>query len=333
MRLPVLGNWPSWLLLAALFVVVAEPRAADPPAPPQAPVAAAQQSHNLAPLWRDVRSGEPGYTTIGGPEGGVLVQSGGETWRELRNGPITFYGGLLLLVVPVSILLFHMAKGKLRLEGERTGRVIVRFNNWERLVHWLTAISFVMLALTGLTMFLGKYLLLPVIGHTAFSWLTAFSKNFHNFLGFLFGASMLLMLITFARDNVWHPSDAQWIRKAGGLIKREHVPSRRFNFGEKTWFWIGVFMLGSAVVASGLALMFPNVFDSRWVMQVANIVHLVAAILVVALSLGHIYMGTAGVEDAYQSMITGEVDELWARQHHELWLQELESRSGKGGGR
>jgi len=328
--------------LLALNLVSAALGQSQPPAgaaPALSPVQVQPpgQGHNLAPLWREVRSGDPGFTTTRGPEAGVLVQPGGETWRQLRNGPITFYGGLLLAAVPLAILLFHMVKGQIKLDGPPTGRVIVRFNNWERLVHWLTAISFVMLALTGLTMFLGKYLLLPVIGHAAFSWFTAFSKNFHNFLGFLFAASLVLMLITFLRDNVWDPCDAVWIRKAGGLIKREHVPSKRFNFGEKTWYWIGVCFLGLTVVVSGLVLVFPNLFDTRWAMQVANITHLIAAILVFALSLGHIYMGTAGVEGAYQSMITGEVDEIWARDHHELWLKEVNEKaaasSNSGGAR
>lgn len=331
-----LGRWLGAAAVAFLVVISSASMALaqQPPAGQGAVQAGAQgaaQPHNLAPLWREVRSGEPGFTTIRGPEAGVLVQSGGETWRELRNGPITFYGGLLLLVVPLAILFFHMVKGQLKLDGPPTGRVIVRFNNWERLVHWLTAISFVMLALTGLTMFLGKYLILPLIGHAAFAWLVAFCKNFHNFLGFLFAVSLVLMLITFLRDNVWDPCDAIWIRKAGGLIKREHVPSKRFNFGEKTWYWFGVCFLGLTVAISGLVLVFPNFFDTRWAMQVANVVHLIAAILAFALALGHIYMGTSGVEGAYQSMITGEVDEIWARDHHELWLQEVNARAAKGG--
>lgn len=327
------------VFLVLTFVSAALGQSQPPPgaSPPllQPQGAAAPQSHNLAPLWREVRSGDPGFTTIRGPEAGVLVQSGGETWRQLRNGPITFYGGLLLAAVPLAILLFHMVKGRIKLDGPPTGRVIVRFNNWERLVHWLTAISFVMLALTGITMFLGKYILLPILGHTLFSWLVAFSKNFHNFLGFLFVVSLVLMLITFLRDNVWDPCDALWIRKAGGLLKREHVPSKRFNFGEKTWYWIGVCFLGLTVAISGLVLVFPNLFETRWAMQVANITHLVAAMLVFALSLGHIYMGTAGVEGAYQSMITGEVDEIWARDHHELWLQEVKEKASaaRGGGK
>jgi len=335
------ASW-RWLCATVLtFLLVVSPfslaAAQQPPAaqPPQTSLQGAAQPHNLAPLWRDVRSGEPGITTVRGPETGVLIQSGGETWRELRNGPITYYGGLLLLVIPIAIALFHMVKGQLKLDSPPTGRVIVRFNNWERLVHWLTAISFVMLALTGLTMLLGKHLILPLVGHAVFAWLVAFSKNFHNFLGFLFIVSLALMLVTFLRDNVWDSCDAIWIRKAGGLIKREHVPSRRFNFGEKTWFWLGVFFLGLTVAISGLVLVFPNYFDMRSTLQLAHVVHLVTAILMFALSLGHIYMGTSGVEGAYQSMITGEVDEVWAQNHHELWLKEVNARSGgqiTGGG-
>ena len=317
------SSWLRALLAAACLqcLFLAGAQAADVPSPTQARGSPAQP-HNAVALWREVRSGEPGITTVRGTESGVLVSPDGNTWRQLRNGPITLYGGTLLLLVGIAITLFHRWKGSIRLEAKPTGRSMARFSNWERRLHWLVAISFVLLALTGLNLLFGKYLLMPVVGHEVFSWLAALGKYVHNFLGFVFATGVILMLATFFRDNFWHPSDAEWIRQAGGLVSRKHVPSRRFNFGEKTWFWFGVGLFGLTMVASGFSLLFPILFETRHALQTAEVVHAIAAICILAMSFGHIYLGTIGVEGAYQSMKTGKVDETWAREHHELWYNQ-----------
>ncbi|MFA6314219.1 MAG: formate dehydrogenase subunit gamma [Sterolibacterium sp.] len=323
-----------FLAVCLLFPVGAQ--AADAPAPAAQPQVQAQKSgqtaaHNSEAYWRQVRSGTPGVTTVRGTETGVLVSPDGNTWRQIRNGPVTFYGSLLVIVVIVAIALFHSRKGMLRLSEKPTGKSLVRFSNWERSVHWVVAISFVCLALTGGNMLLGKYVLMPVIGHTLFSWLAGFGKFIHNFLGVVFSVGAVLMLVTFYKDNIWHPSDAEWIRKAGGLVSREHVPSRRFNFGEKIWFWLGVGLFGLIMMASGLSLLFPNLFETRYAMQTAEVIHSIAATLIFCMSLGHIYLGTIGVEGAYQSIRTGSVDETWAKEHHQLWYDEqVRNKVGKG---
>lgn len=330
------SSWLRAFLLAACLqgMLPASVNAADAAAP--APVAQAQKAgdagaHNAAAYWREVRSGAPGVTTVRGTETGVLVSSDGNTWRQIRNGPVTFYGSLLVILVIVAIALFHSRKGMLRLAGKPTGKTLVRFSNWERSVHWVVAISFVCLALSGGNMLLGKYVLMPVIGHTLFSWLAGFGKFVHNLLGVVFSVGMLLMLATFYKDNFWHASDAEWIRKAGGLVSREHVPSRRFNFGEKIWFWLGVGLIGLIMVGSGLSLLFPNLFETRHALQTAEVVHAIAATLIFCMSLGHIYLGTIGVEGAYQSIRTGNVDETWAKEHHQLWYEEqVQGKPAKG---
>lgn len=328
----------SWLrvsLLAACMWFLASAHAADAPGPPVQVQAQIQKpgvapAHNAEAYWREVRSGTPGVTTVRGTETGVLVSPEGNTWRQIRNGPITFYGSLLVIIVFVAIALFHSRKGMLRLEGKATGKSLVRFSNWERSVHWLVAISFVCLALTGGNMLLGKYILMPIIGHTLFSWLAGLGKFIHNIFGVVFAIGVVLMLATFYKDNFWHASDAEWIRKAGGLVSREHVPSRRFNFGEKAWFWFGVGLFGLTMVASGLSLFFPNLFETRHAMQTAEVIHSIAATLIFCMSLGHIYLGTIGVEGAYQSIRTGSVDETWAKEHHQLWYDEqVQNKLGK----
>ncbi|HYN63740.1 MAG TPA: cytochrome b/b6 domain-containing protein, partial [Candidatus Limnocylindrales bacterium] len=250
------------------------------------------QPGNNAPVWREVRKeGEQHTTTVRGREAGVLVQSAGETWRQLRNGPVTFYGGWLVVLVSVAILAFYFAKGPVKLHDRPSGRLIHRFSSIEQVVHWCTAISFVVLGVSGLIMLFGKYLLLPVIGYTLFAWLTALAKNLHNFVGPFFIVSVLAMIVMWLRDNLPRAYDWQWFRKSWAFFTRgAHIPSGRFNAGEKGWFWFGVVGLSVIVAWSGLILLFPNFDQPRSTMQWAWVWHAVAALLYIAMSLGHIYM-------------------------------------------
>ena len=291
------------------------------------------QPGNNAPVWREVRSGQENYTTVKGREAGVLVQSAGETWRQIRNGPVTFYGGWLVVLVAIAILTFYFAKGPVKLHGKPTGRLIHRFSTVERVVHWSTAISFCVLGLSGLIMFFGKHLLLPVLGYTLFAWLTALAKNLHNFIAPLFIVSVIAMIVLFIKDNLPRAYDLRWFARAWAVMARgEHVPTGRFNAGEKGWFWFGVVGLSIVVSWSGLILLFPNFDQTRAVMQDAWVWHASAAILYIAISLGHIYLGTIGLEGSYQAMRKGYVDEAWAKEHHEYWYDEVKSDKGAGSG-
>ena len=287
------------------------------------------QPLNNAPVWREVRSGQEHFTLAKGPEAGVLIQSEGNTWRQWRNGPITQYGGWVLILVPSAIALFWLVKGTMKLHSGPTGRKVKRFSAFERFAHWGTAITFLVLACTGLAILFGRHVLAPIFGPEFFASLLVVGKLIHNYIGPVFGVFVLLMILTFLRDNVWQACDAIWIKRAGGMLGGDHVPSSRFNFGEKTWFWLGVTFLGLTVVISGLVMDFPNYGWTRSDMQLANMVHGVGAVILLALSFGHIYMGTIGVEGAYQSMKTGYVDETWAREHHEFWHDDI--KAGKSG--
>jgi len=292
---------------------------------------AQSQPGNNAPVWRDVRSGREEYTSIKGREAGVLVQTYGETWRQLRNAWITPIGGWLIALIAAVIGAFHWWKGAVKLHSSPTSRLIERFTALERYAHWVMGISFAILGVTGLVMFIGKYVLLPVIGYTLFSWLTQLSKHLHNFVGPLFALSLLVFIVMYAKDNLPRGYDFKWFASAGGMFGGTHVPSGRFNAGEKVWFWIGVVALSLVVSASGLILNFPNFDQVRAVMIESNVVHAVSACAVMALSLGHIYMGTIGVEGAYESMRYGYVDEAWAKEHHELWYNDVKSGKIKAG--
>lgn len=260
-------------------------------------------------------------------EAGVFQQSEGQLWRTLRNGPVTFYGGWLLVLLPLLILTFYKVFGPLRLHDAPTGRKIQRFDAYERGVHWATAGTFVLLALTGLIILFGKHVLLPVVGYGAFSWMAVIAKNLHNLAGPLFFVSLLLLFRRYVWDNLPHKVDLLWIRDAHNVLRGKiHVPSYKYNAAEKAWFWGAVTLLGLVVSLSGFVLDFPVFGQGRHVMQIANLVHGIGAILFIAGAFGHIYMGTLGADGALQAMKTGMVDETWAREHHQLWYEKMKGK-------
>ena len=321
-----------WLSLMVAGAALAQQQ--NPPPGAEDPIKAQQersvtQPGNNAPVWREVRRGDSGpytTTTVRGRETEVLVQSWGDTWRRIRNGPMMFYGGWLLVLVIAAILGLYLLKGPVKLREPLSGRPMRRFSAFEMTVHWTTAISFCLLGISGLIMFFGKNLLLPLIGYTLFAWLTQLSKNLHNFIAPLFIVSVAAMVLIWARDNLWRSYDWTWLRRSWAFFfKNEHIPSGRFNGGEKVWFWAGVLLLSIVMAWSGLVLLFPNFDQTRHTMQEAWIWHVTAAVLYIAASLGHIYMGTIGVEHTYANMRHGWTDETWAKEHHEIWYREVKS--------
>ena len=326
---PVVVFGRLFALALALMLLPAGPSAAQQQGSGQE--RAQTPPHNLAETWREVRSGKEEYTSIKGRETGVLVQTYGETWRQLKNGWVTPIAGWLIASVVVAIGAFFKWRGSIKVHGEPTGRLIERFTPFERYTHWVVAITFVILGISGLVMMLGKYVLLPVIGYTLFAWLAQLSKHLHNFVGPVFIVSLLMFIAMFVKDNLPRFYDIKWFANLGGMISGEHVPSGRFNAGEKVWFWIGVVVLSLLVSASGLVLLFPNFDQVRAVMIEANVVHMVTSGAVMAISLGHIYLGTIGLDGAYEAMRSGYVDETWAREHHEYWYNDVKSGKVKAG--
>src|SRR5262245_365030 len=304
------------------------------------------QPGNNAPVMREIKSGQPQYTSIPGRETNVLIQpparfagqsamvTAGEAWRQFRNGPVTFIGGWLVVGVLLVIGVFYAVFGPVKLHDKPTGRLIRRFSTVDQVVHWSVAISFCILGLSGLIMLFGKHVLLPVIGYTLFGWLGNLSKNLHNFVAPIFIVSVIAMIVLYVRHNLPKLYDLNFLMNAFGVMaKGKHVPSGKFNGGEKVWFWGGVVVLSIAVTWSGLVLLFPNFDQSRAVMQDAWVIHATAALLYIAISFGHMYLGTIGLEGSYSSMRTGYVDETWAKEHHEYWFHEvkLAERSAPGG--
>ena len=299
------------------------------------------QPGNNAPMWRQVGEGVTGYSSLPksqAPEAGNLIQpfvqypgsrltNAGEAWRQVRNNWLIPYGGALLLIVLGAIALFYMSKGSIKLHGAKTGRSIERFTPFERSAHWANAIAFCILAISGIVMAFGKFFALPVTGGMLFGWLAYALKNLHNFAGPVFAVSLVIVFFTFLRDNIPNRGDLNWLLKGGGILSGKEVPSHRFNAGEKLVFWGGVLFLGLIVVGSGLVLdkLLPGLVYERSTMQVAHMVHAVATVLMMAMFIGHIYIGTIGMEGAYEGMKTGYVDEAWAREHHEFWYDDVKA--------
>ena len=299
------------------------------------------QPGNNAPMWRQVGQGVTGHSSLPlsqAPEAGNLIQpfvqypgsrltNAGEAWRQVRNNWLIPYGGALLLIVVLAIAIFYFTKGSIKNHSPDIGKKIERFTPFERAAHWSNAIAFSILAISGLVMAFGKFFLLPVMGGTLFGWLSYVLKNMHNFAGPLFAVSLVIVFFTFLRDNWPQKGDLNWLLKGGGLISGDEPASNRFNAGEKIVFWGGVFFLGLIVVSSGFVLdkIVPGLVYERATMQVAHMVHAVATVFMMAMFLGHIYLGTIGMQDAYKAMRTGYVDEAWAKDHHAYWYDEVKA--------
>ena len=304
------------------------------------------QPGNNAPMWRQVGQGVTGYSSLPktqAPEAGNLIQpfvqypgsrvtNAGEAWRQVRNQWIIPYGAALFAIVLLALGIFYFTKGPLghdHPEGPGTRR-IERFTPFERAAHWANAFAFIALAISGIVMAFGKFFLLPLMGSALFGWLTFALKNVHNFMGPLFAVSLLVIIVTFVKDNIANRADFVWLSKAGGMLGgHDQVPSHRFNAGEKGLFWWGVTIPGIVVVGTGLVLdkLIPSVGELRGQMQIAHMLHAALAIWMMALVLGHIYMGTVGMRGAYKAMKTGYVSEGWAQEHHALWAEDV--RTGK----
>ena len=304
---------------------------------------AVSQPGNNAPFWRGVHDSARSPGTVNNlamGERGVLIQpftrypgtrtaSAGEAWRQMRNWWILPYGGALLVIVVLAIGLFYWRRGPIGHATNTGSRFIERFTYFERAAHWSNAIAFCVLAISGLVMAFGKFSLLPLTGGLLFGWLTWFLKTAHNFFGPLFAVSLVIVFFTFLRSNWPGRGDLTWLLKGGGLFGGEEPPSGRFNFGEKIVFWGGVFLLGSIVVGSGLVLdkLIPGLLYVRDDMQLAHIIHSIAAVLIMVVFIGHIYIGTFGMRGSYSAMKTGYVDEAWAQEHHALWYDDI--RAGR----
>lgn len=290
----------------------------------QAAAQSQEEQNPRADFWGAVRGSQEGYVAAKAPyTTNTLIQNGGQNWRQLRNGPVSTYGPWVLAISLLAIGLFHVVtKGGVKLEGERSGKTVQRWNVFERYLHWFTAILFIILAITGLSMLFGRAVLIPVLGSAGFAAWAQLSLLLHNYLGPFFVAGVLIEILLWIRHNIPNATDLKWFAQGGGLVGKGHPSAGRMNGGEKVWFWV-IATFGVAVCITGLIMDFPNFGFSREDMQLANLIHAVTGLIWIAVAFGHIYIGTAGTEGSFEGMATGRVSVEWAEQHHDQWYEDV----------
>ncbi|TDT73149.1 formate dehydrogenase gamma subunit [Litoreibacter halocynthiae] len=302
-------------------------------------------------LWRALRYGKADITTQSrGPAAKTLIQDGGMWWLEFRQGPLLTYGSYLLGGTLLLLALFYLIRGRIRIDGEKTGRKIERFKAFERFGHWLLASSFLVLGLTGLISLFGRKVMIPTFGHDAFSTIAIGSKWVHNNISWAFIVALVIIFVVWVVHNLPDRTDLNWLAKGGGIFSKGHPPAKKFNAGQKLIFW-SVIILGGSISLTGLSLLFP--FDLQlfgptfaklnaigapgWFgmadlsatlspqeeMQFAQLWHAIVSLVLIAIVFAHIYIGSVGMEGAFDAMGTGQVEEQWAREHHSLWVDEV----------
>ena len=311
-------------LALMLVVAVAAPASAQQPSSVNPTASSVNEDKLLGELNRI-----SGRCTIPDQKACTIEQPAGRSWREFQEKTLPWVGAVAILGILALLVIFYLMRGMVKIENGRSGRLIVRFNAFERAVHWMTATCFVVLALTGLNITFGKQLLMPLLGPDAFATWSQWGKYAHNYLSFPFTIGVVVMLLMWIANNIPTRVDLEWIKRGGGIVGNDHPPAYKFNAGQKMIYWI-VVLGGGAAAVSGYLLMFPFYATDIAGMQLAQIVHGVVAVLFVAAMLGHIYIGTIGMEGAFEAMAEGTVDENWAKQHHSLWLEEEKNKAPSG---
>jgi formate dehydrogenase subunit gamma len=270
-----------------------------------------------------------GRCTLPDQKACTIEQPAGRDWRHFHNVTLRIIGAVAIIGIFILLVLFYLIRGMVRIEEGRSGRVLLRFNTFERLVHWMTAACFIILAFSGLNITFGRELILPWLGPDAFTAMSQWAKYAHNFLSFPFTLGVVLIFLMWLAGNIPNRIDVNWLKQGGGIVGHKHPPAERFNAGQKMIYWI-VVLGGGAVAATGYLLMFPFYGTNIADMQLAQVVHGTVAVLFIAAMLGHIYIGTIGMEGAFEGMWDGTVDENWAKEHHRIWYEQEVARGHVG---
>jgi len=310
--LPMRAMLAVWAL--CLLVVVSPPGLAQQPTSVN-PTAQSVKEQDLLKELHQVQ----GRGSIPDTKSYVIQQPAGRDWRQFHEVTLRWIGAIAILGMLVLLVVFYLVRGMVRLESGRSGRTLVRFNAFERFVHWMTAVCFITLGITGLNVTFGKELLLPYVGPQRFTEWSQWAKYAHNYASFPFTLGVVLIFLMWIIWNFPTPVDARWLAQGGGIVGHKHPPARRFNAGQKMIYWF-VVLVGGTMAVSGYILMFPFYETDIAQMQTAQMVHAIAGVAFVAIMLAHIYIGTIGMEGAFEAMGSGHVDVNWAREHHSLWL-------------
>jgi formate dehydrogenase subunit gamma len=306
------------LMAAAGPILAQQPTSVDPNADAVKEQQLLQQLHRIQ-----------GLGTIPDTKSYVIEQPMGREWRQFHEVWLHWIGAIAVLGMLAVLTIFYLVRGMVRIQSGRSGIKIVRFSAFERFVHWMTATCFIILAVSGLNITFGKAILLPLMGPSAFSAWSLGAKYAHNFISFPFILGVILIFFMWLAGNIPNRVDLVWFKRGGGIVGHDQPPAYRFNGGQKAVYWI-VVVGGTAAAVSGYLLMFPFYGTTIAGMQIAQMVHGVVAVLFIAVMLAHIYIGTIGMEGAFEAMGNGTVDLKWAEEHHSLWVQEEKARIGPG---
>lgn len=305
-------------------------------------------------LWRALRFNEADIkVSAGGDVAKVLVQEGGMAWYQFRKGPLATYGGWLLIGTIGALILFYLLRGKIMVDAPLTGRTVIRFKFIERMAHWILAGSFILLGITGLFVKYGREFIAPYLGKEFNATLLIGSKFIHNNVSWAFMIALVMIFFMWVWHNIPNRTDITWFAQAGGIVGKKHPPAKKFNAGQKIIFW-SVIILGGSISVSGLSLLFPfelplfaktftvlndwgipglldiaelpTVLAPQEEMAFAQAWHTIVSFVLMAIIIAHIYIGSVGMQGAYDAMGSGEVDEAWAHQHHSIWLEEVKAK-------
>jgi formate dehydrogenase subunit gamma len=308
----------------AFILAIAVPASAQQPSSVNPTASAVKEQQLLNAL----RGGTiDGRVSIPDQKSGTLIQPGGRDWRQFHEVTLRWIGAIAILGMLIILVAFYLIRGQVKLESGYSGRRIVRFNGFERFIHWMTATCFIILAISGLNITFGKPLLMPLLGEPAFAGWSQWAKYAHNYLSFPFTIGVFVVFLMWIGGNIPNKVDIEWAKRGGGIVGDDHPPAYRFNGGQKMIYWI-VVIGGTAVAITGYLLMFPFYATDIQGMQLAQTVHAIIAVLFVAAMLAHIYIGSIGMEGAFEAMGEGTVDVNWAKKHHSLWVEQEMARTG-----
>lgn len=202
---------------------------------------------------------------------------------------------------------------------------ILRYTLIERVVHWISALSYMYALATGAAFYSPHlYWIALVLGGAPTS------RFWHPWIALIFVAAVFWMLKAWHRDMRITAVDRAWGDAMGHYIRNEDeaLPAiDRFNLGQKYFFW-AMLGAGAVLLVSGAVLWFPELIPWSWrgLRFAAILLHVSAALITTGAFIIHVYMGTAVVRGGFTSIIRGEVSPAWAKTHHRLWYERVIGR-------
>ncbi len=288
------------------------------------------QVPDLNPLWSQVRQGERGRSTSTTPYSDSLINQYDPALYETRAGWLSTALALSLFGMIIVFAAFILVNGAAKLEKGFSGLQVQRWQKVDIWLHWLMAIPCILLILTGLALMTGRFVFGHWLGPDGVAALAAAAKPIHDYMALPFSFFALIAMVRWARNNIPAGYDLTWFTMVGGYLnfgpfKGKHPDAGFANGGEKLWFW-SFTLFGLALIASGLVMLFPNwLCASRTGLLTAILVHGLAAVVITGFTVVHIFMATVLSEGSFPAMVSGYCDENWAKQHHNVWFDEIKA--------